>query len=144
MTSDNSQVNAAREIGKLLKKNREERKKTKNFLTNERNISINKDNQILLNKLVEISSGKWSSVAPAVKQKKVPRSGSVRDAIKGPTSLNMVARKRETERIERENHAFAKRLFDKQATLTKKSYDRDWHAHLQRKRQIQKMPSVSQ
>ena len=44
LTSDNSQVNAAREIGKLLKKNREERKKTKNFLTNERNININKDN----------------------------------------------------------------------------------------------------
>jgi hypothetical protein len=47
-----------------MKKNREERKKTKEFLLNERNITINKDNQILLNKLVEISSGKWSSVAP--------------------------------------------------------------------------------
>jgi hypothetical protein len=32
---------------------------------------------------------------------------------KGPTSLNMGIRKRETERIEKENHAFAKRLFDK-------------------------------
>ena len=110
LSSDNSQVNAAREIGKILKKNREERKKTKNFLTNERNISINKDNQILLNKLVEISSGKWSSVAPPVRKK---RNQSVRDNLRGPTSLNMVARKRETERIERENHAFAKRLFDK-------------------------------
>jgi len=28
----------------------------------------------------------------------------------GPTSLNMGVRKRETERIEKENHAFAKRL----------------------------------
>jgi len=26
---------------------------------------VNKDNQILLNKLVEISNGKWSSVATA-------------------------------------------------------------------------------
>ena len=33
--------------------------------------------------------------------------------VNGPTSLNMGVRKRETERIERENHAFAKRLFDK-------------------------------
>jgi hypothetical protein len=29
----------------------------------------------------------------------------------------MGVRKRETERIEKENHAFAKRLFDKQAVL---------------------------
>ena len=93
----------------MLKKNREDRKKTKEFLANERNITINKDNQILLNKLVEISSGKWSSVQPAPAKKQ--RNFSVK--IKGPSSLNMVVRKRETERIEKENHAFAKRLFDK-------------------------------
>lgn len=51
-------------VQKMLKNNRDEKKKTKEFQTNERNITINKDNQILLNKLVEISSGKWSSVAP--------------------------------------------------------------------------------
>lgn len=51
-----------------MQKNRTDRKKTKEFLTNERNIIVNKDNQILLNKLVEISSGKWSSVAPAPKR----------------------------------------------------------------------------
>ena len=95
----------------MLKKNREDRKKTKEFLTNEKNITINKDNQILLNKLVEISSGKWSSVAPApLKKAPVQRTKSVKN---GPTSLNMGVRKRETERIEKENHAFAKRLFDK-------------------------------
>lgn len=66
----------------------------------------------MLNKLVEISSGKWSSVAPVPKKN---RGKSVR--VNGPTSLNMGVRKRETERIERENHAFAKRLFDKQAVL---------------------------
>ena len=55
----------AREITNAMKKNRTDRKKTKEFITNEKNITINKDNQILLNKLVEISSGKWSSVAPA-------------------------------------------------------------------------------
>jgi hypothetical protein len=37
--------------------------------------------------------------------------------MKGPFSLNMGVRKKETERIEKENHAFAKRLFDKQAVL---------------------------
>ena len=110
----------------MLKKNREDRKKTKEFLTNEKNISINKDNQILLNKLVEISSGKWSSIAPAPKKKATLRTQSVK---LGPTSLNMGVRKRETERIEKENHAFAKRLFDKQAVLQKKNLDSDWNNH---------------
>lgn len=41
----------------------------------------------------------------------------------------MGVRKRETERIERENHAFAKRLFDKQAVLQKKALDSDWMSH---------------
>lgn len=103
-------IKEAKEITAMMKKNRDDRKKTKEFLTNEKNITINKDNKILLNKLVEISSGKWSSVAP-VPTRKAIRNNSVK--VKGPTSLNMGVRKRETERIEKENHAFAKRLFDK-------------------------------
>jgi hypothetical protein len=62
-------IKEAQIVTMQLKKNREERRKTKDFLTNEKNITINKDNQILLNKLVEISSGKWSSVAPAPKRR---------------------------------------------------------------------------
>ena len=58
---------------------------------------------------------------------------------RGPTSLNMGIRKRETERIERENHAFAKRLFDKQAVLQKKAFDTDWQSHMKYKKQISKM-----
>ena len=34
----------AKEVTHALRKNRDERKKTKEFLTNERNITINKDN----------------------------------------------------------------------------------------------------
>jgi len=114
----NQAIKDAQVVTNQLKRNRNERKKTKDFLTNEKNITINKDNQILLNKLVEISSGKWSSVAPAPK-KRTTRSVQP-NLLKGPTSLNMGMRKRETERIEKENHAFAKRLFDKQAVLKKK------------------------
>ena len=51
----------------------------------------------------------------------------------------MGIRKRETERIEKENHAFAKRLFDKQAVLKKKALDRDWASHMKYKNQIAKM-----
>ena len=109
-------------------------------MTNEKNITINKDNQILLNKLVEISSGKWSSVIKAPKRQK-ERTHSVR--VKGPQSLNMIVRKRETERIERENHAFAKRLFDKQAVLNKKMLDSEYHEHIRHKKLIQKMPPLA-
>ena len=58
-----------------------------------------------------------------------------------PTSLNLVVRKKETERIERENHAFAKRLFDKRAVVEKKNLEKDYMAHLKYKRQIQKIPA---
>lgn len=133
--TSNKTVREAKEISAMLRKNREDRKKTKDFLTNERNITINKDNQILLNKLVEISSGKWSSVVPAPNRK---RNQSVK--VKGPTSLNMAVRKKETERIEKENHAFAKRLFDKQAVLNKTNLDKDWANHMKYKKQIQKLP----
>ena len=50
-------------------------------------------------------------------------------------------RKRETERIERENHAFAKRLFDKQANLSKKKLDLEFKDHMKYKKQIQKVGS---
>ena len=55
----------------------------------------------------------------------------------------MGVRKRETERIEKENHAFAKRLFDKQAVLKKKNLDNDWAAHIRYKKQIAKMNPLS-
>ena len=93
----------------------------------------------MLNKLVEISSGKWSSVVTAPRRV-AKRNQSVKAGPKsGPMSLNMLVRKRETERIERENHAFAKRLFDKQAVLNKKNLDNDWHNHIKYKKQIAKM-----
>ena len=127
IAASNKAQREAREITMLMKKNRCDRKKTKEFLTNEKNITINKDNQILLNKLVEISSGKWSSVAPAPKRN---QSVKVKNNVSGPSSLNMGLRKRETERIEKENHAFAKRLFNKQAVLNKKNLDKEWKNHL--------------
>jgi hypothetical protein len=34
---------------------------TSEFNSNEKNAEINKDNQLLLNKLIEISHGKWVS-----------------------------------------------------------------------------------
>ena len=123
ISTSNKAIKEAKDITNQMRRQRQDRQKTKEFRTNERNIVINKDNQILLNKLVEISSGKWSSVVTAPRRNPVKRAQSHAHSQKGPTSLNMLTRKRETERIEKENHAFAKRLFDKQAVLNKRTHD---------------------
>jgi len=54
-------------------------------------------------------------------------------------SLNLPYRKRETERIERENHAFAKRLFERPPNLNKKKLDEDFRDHKKFLKLIQKM-----
>lgn len=41
----------------------------------------------------------------------------------GPRSLNISVRRRENERIERENHAFAKRLFQNSGSISKQRLD---------------------
>ena len=84
----------------------------------ERNTSMNRTNQILLNKLVDISHGKRSSVAgpTSISTKVKMQSGSIRQQ-PGPRSLNISVRKRENDRIERENHAFAKRRFENCASV---------------------------
>ena len=87
-----------------------------------------------MNKLVEISAGKWSYI------KKDKEQGL---ALGGPKSLNMGYRKKETDRIENENHAFAKRLFDKQANLNKKKLDQEFQNHLKYKKQIQRVAPAS-
>lgn len=104
----------ANQVEEELKRKHEEKQKLNEFMNNEKNLEINRDNQILLNKLVDISAGKRCSV------KKEKEAGM---QIGGPKSLNVGTRKKETERIEKENHAFAKRLFDKQANLSKKKLD---------------------
>jgi len=44
ISKSNQAVREAQMISAQLKRNREERKKTKDFITNEKNITINKDN----------------------------------------------------------------------------------------------------
>lgn len=100
----------------ISSKVKDSRVKTNGFHKNEKNAEINRENQILLNKLgtficfliakiVEISNGKWSSVAKA--EKKVVK----KKAPVEKKSLNYERRKKEFERIERENMAIAQRLF---------------------------------
>lgn len=54
-------------------------------------------------------------------------------------SLNIGWRKKEIERIEAENQAFAKRLFNKQAEIDNATLSEEYKAHLRFKKQIQKV-----
>jgi hypothetical protein len=73
-----------------------------------------------LNKLVDISQGKQTSVHGPTEYKK-RQTHSV-----GPRSLNIVMRKKENERIERENNAFARRLFQNTGIISVKKFDKDY------------------
>ena len=86
-----------------------------------------------MNKLVEISTGKWSCIPHREKSVEVQQRNQGFGTVR---SLNFVNRKRETERIERENHAFAKRLFERGASLSKKKFDDDYQMHMKYKNQI--------
>ena len=104
-------------------------------------MQINKHNMILLNKLVEIQSGRQTSVVPAPRRYRklakqnasIPRNLSIsnlsppmshrqRGSV-GPSSLNYSVRRKENERIERENHKIAQRLFESKGILNKKVLD---------------------
>ena len=102
----------------------------------EKNIDLNRENAILLNKLVDISQGKWSSVhGPATnKQLKKRNAASV-----GPRSLNISVRRKENERIERENHAFAKRLFQNASSISKQKLDLQYNQQLELRNRIRKV-----
>jgi len=85
---------------KLAKKKAEKNKgpqikeakvKTHGFLKNEKNAEINRENQILLNKLVEISNGKWSSVTKAKPVKVVKKKAA--PPVANKRSLNYERRK---------------------------------------------------
>ena len=54
----------------------------------------------------------------------------------GQRSLNIGVRRIENIRIERENQAFAKRLFDRVGSLSKKKMDEEFHNHKQYMKQI--------
>lgn len=111
------------------------RHQNKTFNQNEKNIGLNRENAILLNKLVDISQGKWSSVhGPATMKKKQSTAKSV-----GPRSLNISVRRKENERIERENHAFAKRLFQNPSSISKQRFDVDFNRNLQLKQRISRV-----
>lgn len=120
---------------------------------------INKHNQLLLNKLVEIQAGRQTSVVPAPKRLRkmqkhnasIPRNLSISNLSPpmsyrnrnrgslGPGSLNHIQRLKEQERIEKENHKFAQRLYQSKGVLNKKSLDEGYDQQTKYKNNISKV-----
>jgi len=86
------------------------------FVNNERFNAIDKDNQLLLHKLVDISKKKsnYGFVKPTTRQGK---------------SLHAPYRKKEMVRIATENEAFAKRLLKQNSTFNLKKIHTDYKKH---------------
>lgn len=56
-----------------------------------------------------------------------------------PKSLNIANRRRDNARIERENHAFAKRLFSNSGSISKSALDRAYLEQLKIKQRISRI-----
>lgn len=116
---------------------------------------MNNENQALLNKLVEISQGKQLCVPQH--EPRIPK-GMTNDMSKrtlvsqsafsslmgsGSTertkSLNISIRKRENDRIERENHKFAKRLYSNTGCINRQKLESDYQSILQYKKMISRV-----
>ena len=116
-----------------VRKVHKEKKRTAIYEESKKNAAISFENQILLSKLVDISNGKWSAVPAPMRTR---TSQSQNRGLYQPASLNIGYRKKETERIERENQAFARRLFEKKSTVAKTVMDQKYVQNLKYRRQI--------
>ena len=138
--------NDAKAVVKELKRINQVKMANKAFNKNEKNIGISRENQILLSKLVEISSGKKSSIPklPSIKQARAKNVSSAAQTSTmsnvGPTSLNLAVRQRETLRVEAENHAFARRLFESRPMIRKAEFDAEYFIQKRYKKNLLKVP----
>jgi len=97
------------------------------FQSFERSQAIDKDNQLLLGRLVEIS-----------KQKK-PKLTTTKSEAVIPKTLNAPYRKRELERIANENEALARRLLTQNSAFSMKRLEDDFDRHRVLLKAVQKL-----
>lgn len=103
------------------------KKGDKSFKSNPKEAEINKENSILFNKLMEISMGKRSNMPfkserkskHYISQSPMRSLPQLKPQKEDPHSLNFVSRKKEKERIDRENLKLAAKLVTQQSTLNK-------------------------
>jgi len=100
-----------------------------NFQTNEKVACIDKDNQVLLDKLVKIS------------RNQKPPLFTQSSWTSHPGTLNTPYRKKELERIAAENEAMAKRLISQQGSVNRKKLKVEFQKHQDLVKQVQKITS---
>jgi len=93
--------------------------------------AIEKDNELLLGRLVEISRKKPGVLASVKSETSLPR------------TLNGPSRRREKNRIAAENEAFARRLLSQQPSFNPKKLEVDYEKHNQRVKNMAKQPHFS-
>jgi len=108
----------------------ETRERGLKFHQSERLLAIEKDNELLLGKLVEISR----------KKKTVADFKSDKHNV---GTLNAPHRKREKNRIAAENEAFARRLLSQQPSFNRKKLELDYGKHNERVKQMKKVNMFS-
>jgi len=109
----------------------EVREKSIKFHNTEKAVQIEKDNELLLGKLVEISRKKKNNLFPIVNENLHNK------------SLNAPSRKREKDRIAMENEAFARRLLSQQPCFNRKRLDNDYEKHAERVKLMQRLVAIS-
>eukprot|EP00830_Metopus_es_P010943 TRINITY_DN2067_c0_g1_i1.p1 TRINITY_DN2067_c0_g1~~TRINITY_DN2067_c0_g1_i1.p1 ORF type:complete len:323 (+),score=107.56 TRINITY_DN2067_c0_g1_i1:71-1039(+) len=105
--------------------------RTHQFCQTMKEAAIQRYNNKVLGQLTEISGGRFSTLKKLL------------NASLTCKSLNYCARRREEERIERENLAFAKRLLQKQSAFNKKEMDDHFEKHKKYRSQILKVQSIT-
>jgi len=108
----------------------ESRSRHQKFQTSEKLISIDKTNQVLLDKLVKIS-----------RNQKPPLFKTTTNWPSHPGTLNTGFRKKQLEKIAQENEAMAKRLITQQGSVNRRKLDQDFEKHLEFSKNVQKINS---
>jgi len=109
----------------------EGRDKTIKFHIHEKSQAIEKDNELLLGRLVEISRKKPGVLSQTKSENTLPR------------TLNGPSRRREKDRIAAENEAFARRLLSQQPSFNPKKLESDYEKHNQRVKSMAKITIFS-
>jgi len=108
----------------------ETRERGLKFHNSEKQFAIEKDNELLLGRLVEISRKKKPNLFPAKNTK-------IEAAL--PKSLHGPSRRKEKDRIAMENEAFARRLLSQQPSFNRRKLEVDFEKHQSRVKNMQKL-----
>jgi hypothetical protein len=103
--------------------------KSHEFVENEKINQIRRNNQLLLDRLLDISKGRWA--APGMKAKKLKRKT-------GPKSLNYVTKRKELARIDEENSKLMKRILNQNPIMSTKKLESEFRDRRRLQKSLQR------